>query len=185
MNNNKSTVTSALYGTKTADNLIQAFEKEAANYARSSIFSSVAATDGEMSAERTFKEQADNDKRLAELWLSYLDEIGDTFENLRELSIIKDSMKEDFYPFIADIADEEGLSEIAEKLRLAAFSKETHSNILRTESEKISNPDIMMSTDAETPWLCTCCGYVVKGNMPPERCPLCNYPSGCFKELAH
>lgn len=180
MNNNRVNVTSALDGTKTAENLRLAFEKEAHNFARGSIFSGVAANDGKTSAERTLREQADNDKRLAELWLSYLDEIGDTIENLHELSAIKDALSHEFYPFAAEIAEDEGFEEIAEKMRLAAAAKSDHSTLLKGEEERMTNPDSLYSHNPETPWLCTACGYVVKGNTPPERCPLCSYPASYF-----
>ena len=47
MNKNRN-VSNALDGTKTAENLRQAFEKEAINFARGSIYSSAAATGGDV-----------------------------------------------------------------------------------------------------------------------------------------
>ena len=128
-------------------------------------------------------EQADNDRRLAELWLSYLDDIDDTIENLNELSIIKDALSGDFYPIAAEMADDEGFDEIAEKLRLAGSAKQSHSSVLKSEQNKIMHPESDHSDNPETPWVCTACGYIVKGNMPPERCPLCAYPSSYFEKM--
>lgn len=181
--NNINKVRNALDGTKTAENLRQAFEKEAINFAKGSIFSAAAKQNGDISAGRTLTEQADNDRRLAELWLSYLDDIDDTLENLYELSIVKDALSGDFYPLIAEIADEEGFDEIAEKLRLASAAKTTHSKLLGTEQDKITRPDALYSESPDTPWVCTACGYVVMGNTPPERCPLCAYPSSYFEKM--
>lgn len=32
-------------------------------------------------------------------------------------------------------------------------------------------------------WICTVCGYVHTGEVPPERCPLCGQPSSVFKKM--
>ena len=171
---------SKLTGTKTAENLRQAFEKEAINFARESIYSSAAQNSKDISARRTFDEQADNDRRLAELWLSYLDEIDDTLENLYEMSLIKDALGGDIYPVMAQVAEDEGFDEIAEKLRLASAAKASHSTILKSEQDKLVSPDKIYSESPDTPWVCTACGYIVRGNTPPERCPLCAYPASYF-----
>ena len=183
MNNRPTRVTSALDGTKTAENLRMAFSKEAENFARDTIFSSVAREEGEDSAKRLFDEHSDNDKRHAELWLGYLDEISDTIENLAELSALKSALGDNLYPAMAEIADEEGFEEIAEKMRLAARTKNAQMNLLRGEIDRIKNPESLFSENAETTWHCHSCGYDVKGNMPPERCPLCSYPSSSFSQM--
>ncbi len=180
MNNVNTTVSSALDGTKTAENLRQAFSKEAEAFAKGSIFTSVAGDEGNMSAQRALVEQTDNDKRHAELWLGYLDEIGDTFENLSELAALKEALSGNLYPAMAEIADEEGFDEIAEKMRLVAAVKSAQKQTLDDEAEKVAAPTSIYSDNPETVWHCHCCGYDVKGNTPPERCPLCSYPASYF-----
>lgn len=179
-NNTKTVVSSALEGTKTLENLKQAFTKEAEVFAKGSIYSLLANESGDMSASRAIAEMSDNDRRHAELWLGYLDELGDTLENLSELAALKDLMNGDIYPLMAEIADEEGFDEIAEKMRLVSSVQRTHSDILRDEHDRISSPDTLYSDDPETMWHCSCCGYNTRGNMPPERCPLCSYPTQYF-----
>jgi len=180
MNKVNTTVSSALDGTKTAENLREAFAKEAEAFVRGSIYTSTAENEGNMSAKRALSEQADNDKRHAELWLGYLDEIGDTFENLSELAALKEALGGNLYPAMAEIADEEGFDEIAEKMRLVAAVKNTQKQTLDDEAERIASPASVYSDDAETIWHCHCCGYDIKGNTPPERCPLCSYPASYF-----
>ena len=87
MNNKATHAASALYGTKTAENLRMAFSREAENFAKGKIFSSIARDEADDSAKRLFDEHSDHDRRHAELWLGYLDEISDTVENLAELSL--------------------------------------------------------------------------------------------------
>lgn len=180
MNNTSTSVNSALWGTKTHENLRKAFEQEASLYAKESIYSAIASQEGNSSAKRSIAEMADNDRHHAELWLGYLDELGDTYENLGVLSGMKSVMTDDFYPLMSEIADEEGFEEIAEKMRLASKVKSAHREMLNKESEKIDDPDSLFSDDPETMWHCTCCGYDIKGNRPPERCPLCSYPAGYY-----
>lgn len=180
MNNTNMTVSSALDGTKTAENLKTAFSKEAEAFAKGSIFTSAAGDEGNMSAQRTLAEHADNDRRHAELWLGYLDEIGDTFENLSELAALKEALAGNLYPAMAEIADEEGFDEIAEKMRLVAAVKNAQREALDSEAERIATPASAYSADPETVWHCHSCGYDVRGNTPPERCPLCSYPASCF-----
>lgn len=176
MNNINTGVSSALDGTKTAENLRQAFSKEAEAFTKGSILASIANGDGDISAWRLLLEQAENDKNHAELWLEYLDELGDTVENLSDLSLYKSSLSDDLYPIMAEIADEEGFEEIAEKMRLISAVKKAQSDALSSEKDAISMPEALTSENPETFWHCRYCGYDVKGNTPPERCPLCSYP---------
>ena len=180
MNNRTNRVVSALDGTKTAENLRTAFAKEAEAFAKSSIFANIAKEDSEESARKVLLEHSDNDRRHAELWLGYLDELSDTLENLEELTALKDALSFDTYPVMADIADDEGFEEIAEKMRLVAAVKEAQSNMLREEGNRIADANVMYSDNPETKWHCESCGYDIKGNMPPERCPLCAYPQSFF-----
>ncbi len=32
-------------------------------------------------------------------------------------------------------------------------------------------------------WQCTVCGYIHRGEAPPEKCPVCNVPASKFKEI--
>ena len=177
MYNISTPVSSALTGTKTLDNLKHVFEKEAQLFTKASIYSSIA---GNTPAARAMKEQSTNTEHHAELWLGYLNELGDTAENLKELSSLNAVMADEIYPTAADIADDEGLREIAEKMRLMANVKKVHGKELEDEWEKVKKPDSIYATDPETIWHCTACGYNTKGNMPPERCPLCSYPAAFY-----
>lgn len=180
MNNTNNTVNSALDGTKTAENLRQAFGKEAEAFAKGNIFASIAGDEGNASAQRLLSELSDNDKRHAELWLGYLDELGDTFENLSELSALKDALSGNLYPLMAEIADEEGFDEIAEKMRLVGAVKDSQSRMLQDEGDRMADAQALYSDNPETVWHCHSCGYNVMGNTPPERCPLCSYPRQFF-----
>ena len=171
----------ALEGSITSKNLQSAFEREAKNYARNSIFAQYADSESNRSAQRAFLEQADNDMRHAELWLGYLDELGDTLENLDYMYSQKSEPDVEFYEQTANEADDEGFSEIAEKMRLMASVKNRQALILEEEANIIERGRDF-EDDPETEWHCQSCGYSVRGNLPPERCPLCAYPEGYFNK---
>lgn len=180
MNNNTSIgANGALDGSVTSKNLALAFDREAKNFARNNIYADIAYREKRMSANRTFVEQADNDMRHAELWLGYLDELGSTLENLDYMYSSKSDADKEFYEMTANVADEEGFLEIAEKMRLMSAVKSSQAKILDDEARKLEN-GVMYEQNPETEWLCQSCGYSVRGNLPPERCPLCAYPEGYF-----
>ena len=169
MNNNTSSH-NALYGTKTAENLMHLFEHEASAAMRSGIYSKQAQQEGDISTRRMLDEMHENDLNRGELWLGYLDELDETSENLHKLSETKDVMDSDIYSEMALIADEEGFSEIAEKFRMAGSAQKNQADMLR---ERMSQLNGMYSWDAGSVHRCPVCGYTVIGNARPEYCPLC------------
>lgn len=168
---NNMTSYNALYGTKTADNLMHAFEHEAASAMRSGVYSMQAMQERDFATKRMLDEMSENGVSHGELWLGYLDETGSTPENLHTLSQMKRAHDAASYLDMADIADEEGFQEIAQKFRMAASVNESHSNIL---DERMSVLEGTRQYDTQEQFRCPVCGYVVEGNTLPEMCPLCN-----------
>ena len=160
----------ALYGTKTAENLYHAFEHEAISALRSNVYSALAQSDGDISTRRMLDEMIENGTSGGELWLGYLGELYDTAENLRRLSDIKKIDNTAMYSHMADIAQEEGFDEIAEKFRMASAVHEGHSTSL---DNRISELDGTKKYEYDTVHHCPVCGYIVTGNTHPEICPLC------------
>ena len=181
--NSQSENLSILHGTDTEQNLKYAFEKEAQNHTKNMLFSHLAELDGDFSASQAMKEQADNDLHHAELWLSYLDGIGSTKENLSHMSNMKKAQNEADYPKMAKTAQDEGLYEIAEKMFLAANVKLQQANMLEDELSRLDT--LPESDDANTMWRCRCCGYTMQGNSPSEHCPLCSYPACYFAKICN
>ncbi len=174
MNNTQNSVDSRLYGTKTSENLKRAFEHESQNHTRAIIYADIARDEGKTDAYQAIKDGADNDMRLAELWLSYLDELGTTDENLDDLSHRKNVLNTDVYPSMAKDADDEGFYELGEKLRLASYAKKSQSDELAGHKDDC-DIDGEYSFSPDTQHKCKTCGYVVTGDKP-DRCPLCSYP---------
>lgn len=177
IDNMNNTTKNGLNGTKTEQNLIDAAAKEALSHVKYMIYSDIAKEEGNLRAARHFDEHAGHEKEHAELWLSYLDELSDTDENLDCAKRAENYEANDYYPSLSKTAAEEGFTEIADKFRMASTVEKHHLMTLEELSECLA---IDHHDDPETVWCCTNCGYHTKGNMPPERCPLCNYPKHYF-----
>ena len=72
----------ALFGTKTADNLMHAFEHESKSALRGNIYSLQASMEKDTGTRRMLDEISENGTASGELWLSYLDERDTTPEKV-------------------------------------------------------------------------------------------------------
>ncbi len=170
--NNNNTSTRALFGSRTEHNLKTAFEHEASSAVREDIYSRQAASEKDLSTRRMLDEMFENGSQLGELWLGYLDETADTADNLLRLSDSKGSHLGEMYEEMAEVADEEGFHEIAEKFRMAALAGKDSAGLLSKRASEL-NGDAIFYDDPETLHRCPVCGYSVRGNSHPDICPLC------------
>ena len=167
-------IQSALTGTKTEQNLMTALDGESKAHTKYMLYSQRAKQEGYYDIARTWDEIAGQEKEHAELWLEYLDEIGDTRDNLELAAAGEEYEYESMYPEFARIAREEGFPEIAEKFERVGQIEQDHMAQYEKHSEDMIK-DRIYEGSAETDWKCTNCGYRTKGNCPPERCPVCCY----------
>lgn len=170
---------SSLVGTKTEQNLKSAASNEALAHVRYTLFSDIAKESGQLEAARNFDTLARHEKEHAELWLSYLDELSDTDDNLDKALRGEIYEMEEYYPSLSRTASEEGFYEISDKFRMTGEVEKHHAAKLEKLAEIMAKGE-HASDDAECVWYCTNCGYHTMGNMPPERCPLCGYPKWYF-----
>ncbi len=172
-------VKNGLDGTKTMENLKAAASGEAMAYTKYTLFSQKAKDDGYEEIADVFEQFAHNEKEHAELWLEYLGELSDTKTNLKNAVSAESFESGNFYPDASRTAYEEGFSELGDKFRMTGTVEKSHSKTYNTLSKELDNGN-MFSGGSETKWVCMNCGYEVKGNTPPDRCPLCSYPKGFF-----
>ena len=176
-------VHSALSGTETHKNLTDAFGGEARSAVRYRVFANAARENGDAVLAQMLENIAKNETEHAELWLRYLGEIGNTVENLESLTASEEYENGVMYPEYAKKAYEEGFSEIAEKMNMAANAEAGHMKLLKEYAEKLRTGSLYTGDDG-TEWLCTNCGYIHTGAEAPERCPLCSYPRSYYiKEI--
>ena len=166
-------------GTKTGQNLMTAFDEEARAYTKYKIYGLEAGDEGLPVIRRLFDQNAENEREHAEVWLRYLGQVGSTEQNLRLASEGEASDRDNMYPEMARVAKDEGFDELAEKFALTADVEARHREEFENALEGLATGKYYRG-NANTVWQCLNCGLETRGNMPPERCPLCSYPRDYF-----
>ena len=106
--------------------------------------------------------------------------LGDTEENLKAAISGENYEYTKMYPEFAKIAEEEGLKEVAVRLRAIAIAEKHHEERYKKLLEELKGKTIF-EKEGEVYWVCRKCGYVHKGKKPPEKCPSCDHPKNYFE----
>lgn len=174
-----------LAGTKTEKNLLEAFAGESMARNKYTYFASKAKKDGYVQISAIFEETANNEKEHAKLWFKYLEggAVKATTENLKAAAEGENFEWTDMYERMAREADEEGFTEIAEKMRGVAAIEKHHEERYRKLLKNIEDK-VVFSRDGDAIWQCRNCGHIVVGKNAPEVCPVCDHPQAHFELLA-
>lgn len=118
-----------LKGTKTEQNLKNAFAGESQARNKYTFYAEVAKDEGYEQIAAFFTETAGNEKEHAEMWYKLLHDggLGTTKDNLKIAVFGETGESEDMYPDYAKIAKEEGLPEIAALFEGVAKIENGHS----------------------------------------------------------
>jgi rubrerythrin len=100
--------------------------------------------------------------------------LGNTAANLR--SAIEGELHEatTMYPEFADVADSEGLPEVAKRLRAIGVAEAHHAENYKKMLAQVE-AGTFFKKDRKVEWVCRECGYVHVGEEPPEKCPACDH----------
>lgn len=147
-----------LKGTKTEQNLLEAFAGESMARNKYTYFASKARKDGYVQIAELFEATAANLLHAAE---------GENAEWT------------DMYVRMAEEADAEGFPAIAHKFRMVAAIEKTHEERYRRLLANVEN-DLVFSKDGDVIWECANCGHIVVGKKAPEICPVCAHPQSYF-----
>ncbi len=169
-----------LKGTKTEQNLLEAFAGESQARNKYSYFASKAKKEGYQQIAAIFEETANNEKEHAKMWFKYLGGLGDTAENLAAAAAGENYEWTDMYDRMADEAEEEGFTEIAAKFRMVAAIEKSHEERYRTLLNNVEMQQVFEKSE-ETMWECRNCGHLVMGKKAPEICPVCAHPQSYFE----
>ncbi len=167
-------------GTKTEQNLRDAFAGESQARNKYTYFASVAKKQGFEQIAELFLKTAENEKEHAKLWFKALGELGDTAENLLEAAMGENYEWTDMYDRMAKEADEEGFHELAAQFRGVAAIEKTHEERYRALLNNVKTNGVFAKA-TEQVWECRNCGHQVKGEKSPEVCPVCNHPQSYFE----
>ena len=182
-----------LKGSKTEKNLLAAFAGESQARTRYTFFASAAKKEGYEQIGAIFQETADNEKEHAELFFKHLkggmvelnaaypaDVIASTAENLKAAAEGEKMEWGTIYPNFADVAEQEGFSEVANTFRMVAKVEAYHERRYLNLLENVEK-NTVFKKEATIKWKCRNCGYVFEGSEVPEKCPVCSHPRSYFE----
>lgn len=167
-------------GTKTEQNLKDAFAGESQARNKYTYFASVAKKAGYEQIAEIFLHTADNEKEHAKMWFKELGGIGDTAENLQAAAEGENHEWTDMYERMAQEAEEEGFKALAAKFRMVGAIEKQHEERYRKLLENINNQEVFEKSGV-TVWECRNCGHIVVGTSAPKVCPVCAHPQSYFE----
>ena len=175
----------ALKGTKTEQNLKDAFAGESQAHTKYLYYASKAKKDGYEQTAELFTETALNEKEHAKLWFKFLHEgdIPTTTTNLADAAAGENYEWTDMYEQMAKQAIADGFPELAVKFRSVGAIEKRHEERYRKLLNNIEE-GIVFSKDGDRVWQCRNCGHIHIGKTAPEVCPVCNHPKSFFQVAA-
>lgn len=184
----------SLKGSKTEQNLINAFAGESQARNRYSFYAKAAKKEGYEQIAAIFLETAENEKEHAKLFYEplgnirgivnaeYPFELGTTEENLENAAAGEKEEWEFLYAEGERIAREEGFDKIAEIFHHVIHAEKHHHQRYLKLLENVKN-NTVFKKEKDTNWMCRECGYVYYGKEAPKECPNCHHPQAYFEVL--
>ncbi|MCD6550302.1 rubrerythrin family protein [bacterium] len=186
---------------KTIQNLTKAFIGESQARNRYTFYAKIARKEGFEQIAEIFLITAENEREHAKWLFRLINELkkkssepigeitveavvpttlGDTAENLRAAIAGENYEYTQMYPEFAKIAEEEGLNEIARRLRAIAVAEKHHEERYKKLLREVENRTVFKK-ERKVYWVCRKCGYIHEGLEPPEECPSCSHPKDYFE----
>ncbi len=167
-------------GTKTEQNLKDAFAGESQARNKYTYFASVAKKAGYEQIAALFLETANNEKEHAKLWFKALGGIGNTAENLLNAAEGEHAEWTDMYDRMAKEAEEEGFTDLAHQFREVGKIEKLHEERYRALLKNVETMEVFKKSGV-TMWECRNCGHVVVGLEAPNACPVCFHSQAYFE----
>ncbi|MBU4360481.1 rubrerythrin family protein [Candidatus Parcubacteria bacterium] len=186
---------------KTIQNLTKAFIGESQARNRYTFYAKIAQKDGYEQIAGIFLETAEQEKTHAKRLFEHIQELKkQSSENLSEIKVeafaptvysttienLKASIAGEnyewtqMYPEFAKVAEEEGLNEIALRLRSIAKAEAHHEERYIKLLEQLEAGTVFKK-EQEVSWVCRECGYVHVGKEAPNKCPSCGHPQAYYQ----
>jgi rubrerythrin len=181
-------MTKSIKGTKTEQNLLKSFAGESQATNRYEFFAKVAKKEGYEQISAIFQETAKHEKEHAKRFFKFLEGgmteitatypagiIGTTPENLKAAAEGENEEWTELYPEFAEIAKEEGFTEVAVAFKMIAKVEAEHERRFLKLLQNISEDKVFMK-DGKVWWKCLNCGYIYESVKALEMCPACLHP---------
>jgi rubrerythrin len=190
---------------RTMENLAKAFIGESQARNRYGFYAKVAKKEGYEQIAAIFGETAEQERAHASTLFKMINELkkraaidvnailveadmptslGSTKDNLKAAISGETHESKSMYPGFAQVAQEEGLNDIAARLKAIARAEEHHAERYGSLLHELEHGTLHKKGDASTRWTCRECGYVHEGNEPPEICPACQHPRGHYQRMS-
>ncbi len=166
--------------TKTEKNLQEALAGESIARNKYTYFASVAKKEGYQQIAAIFEQTANNEKEHAKLWFKALGELGDTPANLLSAAEGENYEWTDMYKRMAEDADEEGFTELAEQFRMVADVEKAHEERYRKLLDNVKEKKVFEKSE-EVMWECRNCGHLLMGKKALDLCPVCDHSQSYFE----
>ena len=168
-------------GTKTEQNLKDAFSGESQARNKYTYYASAAKKAGYEQMASLYLETADQEKEHAKMWFKELHGgIGTVEENLADAAEGENYEWTDMYDGFAKTAEEEGFSALAAKFRLVAAIEKHHEERYRALLKNVESGEVFQKGEVKI-WECRNCGHIVVGVKAPAVCPACAHPQSYFE----
>jgi rubrerythrin len=169
-----------LKGSKTEQNLWEAFAGESQARNKYTYFASVAKKEGYEQIAAIFQETADNEKEHAKLHLKALTGIGSTVENLIAAAAGEHEEWTEMYPRMAKEAREEGFEELARMFEGIAAIEKSHQERYQKLLQAVEAGTIFDKA-SQVLWECRNCGHHLENATAPAVCSVCKHPKAFFE----
>ena len=171
-----------LKGTKTEQNLRDAFAGESQARNKYTYYASKAKKEGYEQIAALFLETAENEKEHAKIWFKLLHDgdVPTTAVNLKDAAEGENFEWTDMYARMAEEAREEGFDRIAYLFEAVGKIEKEHEERYLKLLENVEG-GLVFSKDGDTIWKCRNCGHILIGKQAPEVCPVCKHPKAFFE----
>lgn len=187
-------------GSKTEQNLINAFAGESQARNRYTYYAEIARKEGLEHVAAIFEETAWNERAHAQVFFEHLTKnlgnaklvvngdypvfIGTTAENLKAAADGENEEYTVLYNNFSKIAEEEGFKAVAHSFKEIAEVEEEHEKRYLALWNLVKE-NKYFTRDEEVIWKCRNCGYVHVGKEAPKACHACRYPQSYFEIKEH
>lgn len=186
---------------ETIKNLAKAFIGESQARNRYTFYAKIAKKEGFEQIREIFLLTAEQEKEHAKRLFEHIQELkekseekldeiqveasapttyGSTAENLKAAIAGENYEYTQMYPEFAEIADKEGLPEIAKRLREIAVAEEHHEERYKKLLKTVEAGTVFKKSK-EVWWVCRECGYVHFDKEAPKECPSCDHAQSFFQ----
>ncbi|RKD35183.1 rubrerythrin [Lacrimispora algidixylanolytica] len=167
-------------GTKTEQNLKDAFAGESMARNKYTFFASAAKKAGYEQMAALYLETADQEKEHAKMWFKELHGVGTMEGNLEAAAEGENYEWTDMYKRMAQDARDEGFEALAFRFEFVGKVEAAHEKRYLKLLDSLKK-DKTFKGDAPLGWKCRNCGYIHEGPDAPEICPTCAHPKAYFE----